>query len=315
MAQGTLRPVRVGITEKNANPYWDMVNAGWADGAQALGLELRIDAPEREDVDAQLRLMRRQLEDGVDLLAFVATRPDAFDGIVAEAAARGVPALAFDLDAPTSGRLAFVGMPEIRDAARQLGELLADRIPAGATVIAQTGSRQAPGAVAKLTGFLDVMSDLGHPVVVADSDDEDVPRSQQVARDLLGAHPEAAGMFGVYGYHPIVQAHAAQALGRRDVQIVGFDMLPETVNLLEQGTVACSVWIQEYYFGLYSAVLANALARIGSDVLGAFGMDPAYPPRNTLCPPVAFITRETVGRYRDFETSKSLRTRTAPTAV
>ncbi len=316
MAAGTLHPVRVGITEKNRNPYWDMVNAGWSDAAEAFGLQLQIDAPPSEDVGAQLDLMRRQLDDGVDVLAFVATRADAFDDVVADAARRGVPAIAFDLDAPTSGRLTFVGMPQIQEVGRQLGDVLAELIPAQSTVIAQTGSDRAPGAVAKMVGFLDSMDRHGHRVVVGESDGEDVARSLEIAQDLLRAHPEAAGLYGVYGYHPIVQARAAQLAGRSDLRIVGFDMLPETVGLIEQGSVACSVWIQEYCFGYYSAVLANAIARAGDRaVLRAFGMDPTNLPGNALYPSVAFITRATVADYRAFEESKALRTRTAGTTL
>lgn len=311
-----LRPVRVGVTEKNRHPYWDMVNAGWGDAAEAFGLELRIDAPPSEDVEAQVRLARDQLDAGVDVLAFVATAAGAFDEVVAEANRRGVPALAFDLDAPTSGRLAFVGMPQIRTVGEQVGDVLAARIPPGSTVVAQTGSDHAPGAAAKLAGFLDSMRRHGHPVVVGESDGEDVAVSLRVARRLLAEHPEAAGMYGVYGYHPVVQARAAELAGRTDLAIVGFDMLPETVDLIEQGAVACSVWIQEYYFGYYSGVLAATIGRAGSaDVLRAFGMSPTDLPGNAIYPPVAFYTQEDVAQYREFAAAKSLGTRTSVTTV
>ncbi|MBB5791241.1 substrate-binding domain-containing protein [Jiangella mangrovi] len=310
------RKVRVGVTEKNQHAYWDMVNAGWHDAAGALGLDLRIEAPPSEDVAAQVELMRRQLDDGVDALAFVATRADAFDEIVAEADRRGVPVVAFDLDAPTSGRLTFVGMPAIRDVANRLGDVLAERLPAGSTVIAQTGSDHAPGAAAKLAGFLESMQRHGHRVVVGESDGEDVARSLQVARRLLEENPEAAGMYGVYGYHPIVQARAAELAGRPDLTIVGYDLLPETVDLVESGAVACSVWIQEYYFGYHTAVLVNALARTGSrEALRAFRMDPDDLAGNAVYPPVAFHTKDTIAGFRSFAAAKSLQARTATTVL
>ncbi|PJJ55213.1 substrate-binding domain-containing protein [Compostimonas suwonensis] len=310
------RTVRIGITEKNQHAYWDMVNAGWRDAAEALGLELRIDAPPSEDVAAQIGLMRQQLDDGVDLLAFVGTQATGFGDIVAEAGRRGVPVVAFDLDAPQSGRLTFVGMPSIHRVGREVGDFLSDRIPAGSTVIAQTGSNHAPGAGAKLAGFLESMNEHGHRVAVGESDGEDVALSLEIAQRLLRENPEAVGMYGVYGYHPIVQARAAELSGRTDLTIVGFDMLPETVDLVESGAVASSVWIQEYYFGYYTALLANTIARTGTlESLRAFGMDPANLANNAIYPPVAFYTKDNIADYRRFAESKSLGARTAATAV
>lgn len=310
------RPIRVGITEKNQHPYWDMVNAGWHDAAAELGLDLRIDAPPAEDPAEQLRLMRAQLDDGVDILAFVATDTHAFDELGVKAAERGVPALAFDLDAPDSGRLAFVGMPDIRQAGAWLGDELAARIPAGSPVIAQTGSDHAPGAAAKLAGFTEAMARHGHPVVLGESDGEDVALSLQIAGRLLAEHPGVTGMYGVYGYHPVVQARAAALAGREDLTIVGFDMLPETVDLIEQGAVACSIWIQEYYFGYFSGVLANTLARSADpEALRVFGMDPDHLSGNAIYPPLALFTRANIAQYRDFATARSLRTRISATAV
>ncbi|MBF8192598.1 hypothetical protein ITP53_44345 [Nonomuraea sp. K274] len=45
-----MRQVRIGVTEKNRNPYWDMVNAGWLDAAAKLDLSVEIAAPESEDI-------------------------------------------------------------------------------------------------------------------------------------------------------------------------------------------------------------------------------------------------------------------------
>jgi ribose transport system substrate-binding protein len=310
------RRIRVGVTEKNRNPYWDMVNAGWHDAAEALGLDLLIESPEGEDIDEQLAIMRRQLDDGVDALAFVATRSDAFDGIVAEAESRGVAVVAFDLDAPNSGRFAFVGMPGLYESGVQLGEFLHARIPAGSTVIAQTGSDHAPGAGNKLRGFLDAMARLGHPVAVGESDGEDVERSVAIASRLLAENPDAAGAFGVYGYHPIVQARAVERAGRAGgIVIVGYDMLPETVGLLERGAVATSVWIQEYYFGFHAAQFVASIVRLGPESLRAYGMDPDDRAGNAYYPPFRFFTPETVGEFAAFRDAKALGARTAATVA
>lgn len=297
-----MRPVRIGITEKNLNPYWDMVNAGWYEAARRLDLELRIDAPDSEDIGAQVAMMRAQLESGVDALAFVATRAEAFDDVVADAYDRGIPVVAFDLDAPASGRLLFVGMEPPEQAGRRAGAQMAALIGDGATVIVQTGSEHAPGAVGKRAGFEAVMADHAITVVSAPSDGEDASAAYATARSLLLAHPQASGIFGVYGYHPIVQARAVDAVGRTGtMSIVGFDMLPETVDLVAAGSVAASTWIREYYFGYYTAAAISDLVRLGiTDALAVRGMDAEVPAGNVFVPPPVTYTKDTIGEFREW---------------
>ncbi|MBF8194709.1 substrate-binding domain-containing protein [Nonomuraea sp. K274] len=261
--------------------------------------------------------MRAQLDAGADALAFVGTRQDAFNDVVAEARERGVPVVAFDLDAPGSGRLLFVGMEAPYQAGRRVGEQMAALVGGGATVLVQTGSDQAPGAVGKRAGFVDVMAGHGITVVEAPSDGEDPAHARALAEALLEDNPQATGMFGVYGYHPIVQAKAVHTLGRDgSVAIVGFDLLPETVELLESGAVAKSTWIQEYYFGFYAAAAISDLVRLGiREALTLRGMDAESPAENVFVPRPVTFTRQTIGTFRKWSDEKRLAQRTTATSL
>ncbi|WP_326836856.1 substrate-binding domain-containing protein [Amycolatopsis rhabdoformis] len=270
------RRLTIAVIEKNRGPYWDMVNAGWRDAAERWGLDLVFEAPEYESVDDQVQAMRRHLVDGADGLAFVATRESAFDEVVAEAAGRCVPVVTFDLDAPASGRALYVGMPTPVELGRQAGRLLAQRVPAGARVLAQTGSAKAPGAAGKLRGFREAMAEAGIEVVGGDDDGERLDVAAANVSTMLAEHPDIAGCYGVYGYHAAIQAAAVEAVGRTgQVAIVGNDMLPETAAAIRNGTVFASIWIREYYFGYYAAAAIAMAARMGTaDALTLLGFDP-----------------------------------------
>jgi len=284
--------------EKNQGDYWDTVNAGWAHAAARLGLAVRVTAPEYEDLDEQLALMREHLESGVDVLAFVATDPDAFGPIVAEAQAAGVIVLTFDLDAPACGRTLFVGMQPGVEMGRAAGRLMLEHVRSGQKVLAQTGSTAAQGAVGKLRGFVETVSAAGVEVVVAESDGENLERAARIAEALLAQHPDAAGMYGVYGYHPAIQARAAEAAGRPGVAVIGFDMVPDTVAELQRGTVRASIWIRDYYFGYLAGVAAHDLAVLGGDeVLALYGMDPARPETTARLLPITAYTPQNVHEY------------------
>ncbi|HEY4224765.1 MAG TPA: substrate-binding domain-containing protein [Pseudolysinimonas sp.] len=310
-----MNQLTVGVIEKNRNPYWDMVNAGWTDAAGLLDLGLRIDAPPSEDVDAQLQLMREQLDSGIDALAFVGTDPAAMTPLVTEAGRRGIPVVAFDLDAPNSGRLMFVGMETPLEAGHRAGAQIAALV-GRAPVIVQTGSDRAPGAVGKKRGFLEVMERSGIPVIEIENDHEDVAAAVALASQALEQHPDARGIFGGYGYHPVAQAAAVRATGRQGVSIVGFDMLPETVELIAAGEVASSIWIREYEFGYQSAVALSSFLRAGvSESLQLFGMSAESPEGNVRIPTPVTYTKENIQEFIDWSRAHSIHQRTTATAV
>jgi ribose transport system substrate-binding protein len=292
-------PIRVGVVEKNQGAYWDMVNTGWEDAADALGLTVEIAAPVHENLETQLQLMRDLVDSGVDALVFVATDPTAFDEVVADAQSKGVVVMTFDLDALNSGRTLFVGMPSGEQMGRSVGELMRGFVGRGEKVIAQTGSTTAQGAMGKLRGFLEVMAEAGIECIVTESDGEDLDRASGIARDALAAHPDAKGMFGVYGYHPAIQADEIARVGAADrISVVGFDMVPETVAALLAGRVKASVWIREYYFGYLAAVAAHDLVTLANDdVLALYGMDPADPATTVRVLPVTAYTPDNVDEF------------------
>jgi len=306
----------IGVAEKNRNPYWDMVNAGWSDAAERLDLSVNITAPESENAEEQAELMRAHLDAGVDALAFVGTNPAMFEPIVADAARRGIPVVAFDLDAPTSGRALFVGMERPLDAGRRAGRNAAAVLEPGATVLVQTGSDRAPGAVGKKAGFLEVMAEQGFRVVELENDHEDAVLARETAEAALAAHPEAACLFGVYGYHPVSQAAAVRSLGRvGEVKVVGFDMLPETVHLIESGEVTSSIWIQEYQFGYLAAAAIADLVRLGTEeALTLFGMSFEHRENNIRVPTPITYSKENIHEFVSWSRQRAIAERTTATA-
>jgi ribose transport system substrate-binding protein len=143
-------------------------------------------------------------------------------------------------------------------------------------IAVQTGSATAHGAVRKLQGFAETMTKAGIKVVGGDNDRERLDEAAANARRILIQNPDVRGFYGVYGYHASVQAAAVDAAARSgEVVVVGNDMLPETAAAIRRGSVACSIWIREYYFGYYAATAVATMLRVGEDhALTLFGLDP-----------------------------------------
>lgn len=253
-----------GVSEKNQNDYWEIVNAGFLECAKRLDLEFIIKAPPSEDVKSQIADLESFIEQKVDGIAFVATNSEPFIPVVEKALKKGIPVLCFDLDAPESGRYAFIGMPSPIEMGRMAGKYMVDHLPQGGTVAIQTGSMTAAGALGKLKGFQEIAAKNHLTIIDIKNDYENINLALENTKYLLTNYPNLDGLYGIYGYHAWCQAQIVEELNlTRRPKIIGFDMFPQTVTYIEKGLIDYSIWIGEYYFGYYTAALLSNIARLG----------------------------------------------------
>ena len=294
-----MKTLRIGVVEKNQNPYWDRINAGWQHAASALNMNLNIRAPKHENIDEQRSLIREQLSSGVDALAFVASDPNGFDDLVSEALKAEIPTITFDLDAPNSGRSYFIGMESPCDAGHRAGKEMVKHIPRGSNVIVQTGSAVAQGAIGKRKGFLEIMAEHEISVIETAIDNEDNNQAYESLKEALSATPDVAGLFGGYGYHAGIQAKVAQELHVSPV-IIGYDLLPDTIAGIENGAITMSFWIQEYCFGLFGGAMLSDACRLGLDTaLKIRGMDTIHLAQNANVPKPVAVTTDNITDIRN----------------
>jgi ribose transport system substrate-binding protein len=276
MTTSTTR-LRIAVSEKNQDPYWDVLNRGFYDAAGRLGVELDIRAPRLEQADEQLRQIHTMLDEGVDGLAVVGSDPAVLASAIDRAVAAGLPVVSFDLDAPGSHRHAHVGTWDYPRLGRMAAECLAEVVPPGSSVLVQVGSRHGAGALGKAAGFMEEIENRGLHVVEVTYDTHDAHEAEQQALAVLKRYPDLGALFGVYGYHPGAQLRALAQVARRDPpKIVGFDLLEPTIQGMRDGTVHASIWIQEYRFGYVSTAMLSHMVRIGiTETLVMCGLDVA----------------------------------------
>lgn len=289
----------IGVVEKNRAEYWDHLNSGLRRAAERRGFDVRITAPEYEDIAAQRSLMLNHLERGVDALLFVASHLTAFTDVVDQAMTNGIPVLTMDLDGYHERRLFHVGTVPFTKLGRQAADMLLEQVTSDGPVIAQAGSH-APGAEGKLHGFLERMAEAGREVIVTPPDHEQLDKSEENLRSALGAHPEVAGVHGVYGYHPGIQARVLADIGKEpgSVPIVGFDMLRDTVHGIRNGSIAASIWIHEYSIGAVAGAVADLFATLPWDeALTVLGGDPNTRHNNIRRLPVTSFDATNIQQY------------------
>lgn len=82
-------------TDKEAK-YWEFINEGASDLANAIGINYIWDAPVERDVDLQIEVIKKAIENGANALLVAADDPKLISGVVEDAKARGVKVIYVD---------------------------------------------------------------------------------------------------------------------------------------------------------------------------------------------------------------------------
>jgi ribose transport system substrate-binding protein len=210
----------------------------------------------------------------VDGIIFGASDPGAFDKVVKDATAKHIPVLTFDSDAPTSGRLIYIG-PDNSLSGSLLGKRMTEDLPNGGKIALQVGSLTALNAKERIAGFEKALGPKIQ-VVKEDVDGEDAQVANAHSEAILASTPDLAGFYGVYVYNAPAQARAVVAAGKTSqVKIVGFDASEESVQFLKQGVIDAVVDHRQYNFGYYGTMILYCMRVFGVDnTMTMLGFDP-----------------------------------------
>jgi ribose transport system substrate-binding protein len=281
------------------------VGKGVTNAAEAGGASALFENPPKEDVARQVTVLENYVAQDVDGIIFGASDPGAFDKVVGDALGKGIPVLTFDSDAPASGRLIYIG-PDNALSGGLLGARMSELLPDGGQVAIQVGSLTALNAKDRIQGFKDNLA-ANVEIVAEDVDGEDAQVANAHSEALLSAHPDLAGMYGVYVYNSPAQARAVQAAGKApgEVKIVGFDASEEAIQFMEEGYIDSVVDHRQYNFGYYGTMILYAMTVFGVDnTLTLLGFDPtADAAENIKYTPSFLITADDLPAFKEWHTS------------
>ncbi|MHC1781768.1 MAG: sugar-binding protein [Anaerolineaceae bacterium] len=173
---------------------------------------------------------------------------------ISKATAAGIPVITWDADAPDSERLLYIGTDN-EAAGGTVAETLAKILDGKGKVAILTGSLTALNAQQRVKGFRDVMAKYpGIEIVAEEPTDDDAARSLSVAESLLQAHPDLAAFYGVTGNGVPGSAGAVkQANMCGKVKVVGFDVVPQGIELMRAGCV--DALVSQRPFGMTAQAL------------------------------------------------------------
>ena len=259
------RPLRLAfITCCQDAAFFEPVKKGMHDAAEKMNVACTWIGVPGVDMPAQADLVRKALKEGYDGIALNLVDPQAFDQVVEQAIAAGVPVVGFNTDdhATPNKRLSCVNQ-RLYSAGRALASSVADDIPDGAHVLMTMHDEGVSSLEDRLRGLQDELKAKNLQVTVRISGNDATQGAEIIGaalredRDIRvvlctgQADTEAAGR-AIEKYFPSQGYWAA-----------GFDLSPDTLRLIKAGVIKGTIDQQPYIQGFYPVIQLTLLLRYG----------------------------------------------------
>jgi len=233
------------ISKGFQHQFWQAVASGAEEKGEELGVTVTFDGPASEtEVDAQLQMLQAAIDRKPDAIGFASLDPEACIPLMDEAESSGIPVVEFDAgcdsevplnisktDSKVAGALAADHMAELIDEKGKVAIV-------GHSQINSTG-------VERRDGFVEQMEAEYPDIEIVDIQygDGDHLKSADIAKAMLAATPDLAGLYGTNEGSAIGIVNAANelALEPGKVTIIGFDSGQAQIDAIKSGLMAGAI--------------------------------------------------------------------------
>lgn len=246
---GSANELYVFLPKSLDNPYWDACKKGMEARAKEVGVQAEFIGPDTADATKQVALFESVIARKPAGIAVSPNDPQTVQESIAKAMAQGIPVISWDADAPDSQRIAYVGTDNVA-AGKVAGEELAKAINKKGKVAILTGSLSALNANQRIEGFKAALAQYPDIQIIATEPTEDsIATATSKAENLIQANPDLAAFYGVTGSGVPGAGNAVKQAGKSgQIKVVGFDVVPQGVELMKAGAV--QVLISQRPYGM-----------------------------------------------------------------
>lgn len=234
--------------------------------AELEGVELIFDGPTEASVEGQVEMIENYTDRGVDVIAVACNDPNAVADSLRRAVDRGIAVITWDSDAdPASGRTFFVNQARPKDLAQTLVDEMARQAGEDAKVVIVSSTPTATNQNTWIKHMREYMAEA-YPNMkeVADVQypGEDQAKATIATQDVLKAHPEINGVFGLSSNACPGAAQAVVDAGKHgDVAVVGLGTPKAMRAWVERGQIGSTVLWDAVQLGYLTVYVAHAVAR------------------------------------------------------
>jgi LacI family transcriptional regulator len=277
--------------------FWDKVEEGVKDAVSCFaswGIHFEMYRTQGHNLSEQTTILEKLLHrKDLNGLAMVPSDLTRLDYFINAFFIRGVKVVTFNVDAPLSKRVFYVGQNG-GEAGRMAGRIF--QLLLGnkkSTICTLTTHKQAPSHVMRWQGFTDFVRECGLPYdvsrVVEVKDEEEAYR---VVKEGLLREEGICGIFVSTAFGNCGVGRALKEAGKQGMVVVGNDLSEEWESYLEEGFIDCCLYQYPYLQGFLS------LAFLVQHLLFGFTLDA----RTFYLPTVPLFSGTTSGQsVRGFE--------------
>jgi ribose transport system substrate-binding protein len=228
------------IAKSSTNPVFLSARTGAEAGAKDLsakyGIDIVIDwrTPPTEDGQVQAQRIAQAVNDGDDAVILSCSDAAKVTGAINDAAARGVPVMTFDSDAPQSKRFAFYGVDDVASGQQVMAEL-AKQLGGKGKVAILAGNQNAPNLRKRADGVRKEAAKYPDITIVGTFYHIETPQdaAAEVVR-VMNAYPDVNGWAMVGGW-PLFTKSLLTDLDPNKVKVVAVDALPAELPYVAKG--------------------------------------------------------------------------------
>jgi len=224
-----------------SNEFAPFIRAGVERAAEELGIDARMIGPVGADADVQVSEIETLL-DSVDGLAVSSVSTDALAPVIDRALELGIPVVTFNTDNPDSDRLAFAGQ-DLVESGRAAGHLMAEQLGGEGNVIITTLDAAAQWSIDRETGAREALAEYEGINVLTTVNTGTEP--QEIYSNIENAMLANPNVDGILSLECCSNPAAGEYVLRNglvgEVAVVGFDLLPQTLELIQEGAILATI--------------------------------------------------------------------------
>jgi len=247
--------VTVVMVPKLVHPFYEPCYEGFEAAGVKYGVNTEFEAPQKAEVDLQVKVIENLIARGVDGIAISATDDTGLKGVVREALDAGVQVIMFDADAPSTDRLCYVGTNN-RNAGKAAGEKMVELMgPEGGKTALLLATLGAPNLLERAEEFEKVFDQSGsqYDIVAIEGFESDLAQAVNKTEALLQTFPDMRAFFGVSAYGAPAASTVLREQDKAGQILVGsFDDLEETLSGIRDGSIQYTIVQKTFNMGWLS---------------------------------------------------------------
>ncbi len=250
------------------NQFFIDMEAGAKAAADSLGIELLVQAPEREiDVERQMQIVENLIQRKVSVLLLVPNGSREIVPAVVKANAARIPVVAVDtridaaaLTAAGGVVASFIGSDN-EDGGRMAGAFLVERLAGTGKIAVLEGVPGHETADARLRGFRTALGRAPGMQIVA-SQPANMERDQafNVTQNMLQANPGITALFACNDVMALGAIEAIAAAGKaKAISVVGFDAQDDARKAIAEQRMSATIAQNPREMGRIAVITAHRL--------------------------------------------------------